>query len=186
MNKDVPFEFLSKANLIKDAIYKGGPTKDFSSEPISKLLSVGNQSGIRFTGKIDNPKLVVLYSTLKDPYWPDYINDDCVVYFGDNKKPGREIHDLPGNKVLRSIFDIYYLSNKKEYPPIFLFTKGDSGFDRVFKGLLKPGYNGMDESEDFIAIWKTKEGKRFQNYKAYFTILPNTIIQRGEIENIIN
>ena len=174
----IEFEDLNTSDLIKGALYKGGSASNLSSEPISKLLPVGNQAGIRFAGNADNPLLVVLYTTFADNDWSDSIVGDKITYYGDNKAPGKEIHELPGNKALRAVFNTYHLSNKKLFPPILLFVKGGTGFDRIFEGLLRPGYEGLDESEDLVAIWKTKEGKRFQNYKAVFSILPNERIDR--------
>jgi hypothetical protein len=181
MKTEIEFDDLGSADLIKGAIYKGGLKNNLSSEPLSKLLKVGNQSGIRFTGTTEKPKMVVLFTSLNDKDWPDLIQDDKVIYYGDNKIPGKEIHDLPGNKILRNIFNEFHLSNSLVYPPILLFTKGEKGFDRIFLGKLKPGYNLMDETEDLIAIWKTKNGERFQNYKAFFTILPEEIIKRDSL-----
>jgi len=181
MKKIIEFSELSTSNLIRGAIYKGGPLNNLSSEPISKLLPVGNQSGIRHAGESDNPSLIVLYTTFVDDYWPDSIIGDKIIYYGDNKKPGKEIHDLPGNRILRSLFNNYHLSQKKFFPPILLFSKGESGFDRVFLGLLQPGYVGIDETEDLIAIWKTKNGMRFQNYKAIFTLLPVDLIEKSKL-----
>ncbi|MBL7854248.1 MAG: hypothetical protein JNL17_07610 [Cyclobacteriaceae bacterium] len=181
----VEFDALEDADLVKDAVYKGGYKNDLSSEPISKLLPVGNQSGIRFSGKAENPRLVVLYTTFSDKDWPDTIVDDMIVYYGDNKSPGKEVHELPGNRVLRAVFDRFYLSDKKDFPPIFLFSKGELGFDRVYRGLLRPGYKDLAETEDLIAVWKTKNNRRFQNYKAFFTILSDEVFERSRINKLI-
>jgi len=183
MDKIIPFELLQNADLIRGALYKGGRVPNLSSEPISKLLPVGNQSGIRFSGSTISPKLVVLYTTLKDNDWPDEILSNKVIYYGDNKSPGKEIHDLPGNQVLRSIFNAFYLKN--EYPLILLFSKGSERFDRIFHGVLMPGYNELSEMEDLIAVWKTKKEERFQNYKAVFTLLPTEVVKRENIELLI-
>lgn len=40
------------------------------------------------------------------------------------------------------------------------------------------------ETEDLIAIWKTKNNQRFQNYKAIFTLLPVQTITRRWIDDI--
>lgn len=150
MNKIIPFELLKNVDLIKGATYKGDTARNLSSEPISKLLPVGNQGGIRFSGTTAEPKPVVLYITLKDNDWPDEILSNKVIYYGDNKLPGKGIHDLPGNQVLRSIFNNFYLKGK--YPLILLFSKGFEGFDRVFHGVLSPGFDGLNEMEDLIAV----------------------------------
>jgi hypothetical protein len=172
------FNNLRNADLIKGALYKGGEANNLSSEPISKMLPVGNQSGIRFKGRVEKPEIVVLYFTFKDIDWPDSLVGNCLVYFGDNKSPGKEIHELPGNKILRSIFNNFYLSNSVYFPPIYLFSKGKRGFDRIFEGVLRPGHDGFDESEDLVAFWKTKGVNRFQNYRAIFSLLPIEIVRR--------
>lgn len=183
MNNIIPFELLESSDLIKGAIYKGGLKNNLSSEPISKLVPVGNQSGIRFSGSVLDPKIVVLYTTFKDEDWPDAIIDKRVTYYGDNKTPGREIHASNGNQVLRSVFNRFYLENK--YPLILLFSKGYIGYDRIFQGVLMPGFHGLDESEDLVAVWKTKENQRFQNYKAILTLLDSEIIERKQLELLI-
>lgn len=182
----IDFNKLNKSDLIKDCICKGGDANNLSSEPISKILPVGNQSGIRFAGTSEQPSLVVLYSTFSDIDWPDLINGDLVTYYGDNKEPGREIHETLGNRLFRGIFNNLHLNRKNEAPPIFLFSKGSTGFDRIFKGLLVPGSTNHLETEDLIAIWKTQNNQRFQNYKAIFTLLPVQIITRKWINDIVS
>lgn len=182
----IDFNKLNKSDLIKDCICKGGDANNLSSEPISKILPVGNQSGIRFAGTSEQPSLVVLYSTFSDIDWPDFINGDLVTYYGDNKEPGREIHETLGNRLFRGLFNNLHLNRKNEIPPIFLFSKGPTGFDRIFKGLLVPGSANHLETEDLIAIWKTQNNQRFQNYKAIFTLLPVPIITRKWINDIVS
>lgn len=181
----IDFDKLKKTDLIKGYTCKSGNANNLSSEPISKIFPVGNQSGIRFNGTSEFPSLVVLYSTFNDIDWPDSIDEDILTYYGDNKEPGREIHETLGNKLFREIYNNLHLNRKNEIPPIFLFSKGITGFDRVFKGLLVPGNIKYMETEDLIAIWKTKNGQRFQNYKAVFTLLPVRIVTRKWIDDII-
>ena len=40
-------------------------------------------------------KLCVLYSELADPDWPDELRFEkgAFIYYGDNKRPGHELHD---------------------------------------------------------------------------------------------
>ena len=181
----IDFNELNKSDLVTDCICKGGHANNLSSEPISKILPVVNQSGIRFSSTSEQPLLVVLYSTFIDMDWPDSIDGDLLTYYGDNKEPGREIHETAGNKLFRGIFNNLHLNKKNEIPPIFLFSKGISGFDRIFKGILVPGSPDYMETEDLIAIWKTKDNQRFQNYKAVFTLLPVQTITRKWIDDIV-
>lgn len=41
-----------------------------------------------------------------------------------------------------------------------------------------PGAVHLDPSSDLVAIWKSVDGQRFQNYKAFFTILDINRIAR--------
>lgn len=54
-----------------------------------------------------------------------------------------------------------------------------------FFGLAVPGASDLDSSEELVAIWRTVEGKRFQNYRARFTILDASVISRTWIDSLI-
>ena len=41
-----------------------------------------------------------------------------------------------------------------------------------------PGASGLPSSDDLVAIWRSKGGFRFQNYRAIFTILDEQVIRR--------
>lgn len=187
---------LEAADLVVDAIYEGGTNKNKSGEPISKLLSgTGNMGGFRISGKGPKKKWIVLYTTGEDKDWPDLIdiNTGKFIYYGDNKKPGNELHETPlkGNFLLQSYFsDIHSTSkNIENIPPIFVFKKyklNDTHSAVQFKGLAVPGYPGVAATEDLVAIWKTTNNQRFQNYKAIFTILDAAVIKRGWIDDLRN
>ena len=73
--KAIKFSELSKADLFIDAIYESNlETKNVASEPLAPLMGAGNSGGFRFSGSIANPNLVVLYTTLSEPDWPDSID----------------------------------------------------------------------------------------------------------------
>lgn len=182
-------ENTATAPLVVDAIYKSDRSiKGY--EPISELLKCANMGGFRVKrdgGK--TYKYIVLYSKLDSYDWPDSIDvyNGTVTYYGDNKTPGSELHRTPrlGNKILRDIFEAFHLGNKADIPPIFFFTRGSEGTDKVFRGLLVPGAAGIPETEDLTAIWKIKDGQRFQNYRAVFTILNDAIVQRSWIDDLL-
>lgn len=188
------FNELSNCDLVVDRNYGIGKTENaFSFEPIAKLLGVSNQGGIRILGstKIKKYKLVVLTSNQNDVDWPDYLDNETgeLIYFGDNKKPGRVLHHTEsfkkGNNVLRDIFESKNL-NRVDCPPVFIFFRGAQGVDVEFKGIAIPGTISKNESEELVAVWKTSGTHRFQNYKAYFTILDIQIITRAWIDDIKN
>lgn len=183
MTRRIPFSEVFSADLIVDAIYEGGTSGNASDEVISKLLSVQNCSGFRFLGTTINfdLKYCVLYTTFQDLNWPDKIDYETgqFIYYGDNKSPG-EIHETPkkGNVVLRESFNFLHEQKREKIPPFFIFSKVGSGRDVQFKGLAVPGYQGVSQTDDLLAIWKHSPEGRFQNYKAIFTILDIPIISR--------
>jgi len=71
-------------------------------------------------------------------------------------------------------------------PPYFVFQKGGIGRDVIFRGLAVPGAEGLDSNSDLVAIWKSKNSLRFQNYKAVFTILNMEKISREWITDLQN
>jgi len=188
--REVPFGELASSDLIVDATYKGGTSGTFADDPLSKIMGCGNQGGFRIVGNLKRPKLAVLYSSLNDPDWPDALDyqTGLFVYYGDNKSPGHELHDTPrkGNLLLKLCFDAIHSSQNKrtKVPPFFVFTKGAEGRDVVFRGLAAPGSKLLRPTEDLAAIWKTKSKKRFQNYRAYFTILNVPVISRTWITEL--
>src|SRR5439155_27256951 len=98
------------ADLIVDANYEGGRAGNVGDDPLGRLLPVGKQGGFRYNGSPRHvTKLVALYTSGADPDWPDPLNRETgrFAYFGDNKTPGREMHDTQrlGNALLRRTFD---------------------------------------------------------------------------------
>src|SRR5690349_18597983 len=99
------FADLRSADLFIDALYEGGSKKTVADDPLDPLMGCGNQGGFRAVGRAAAPKLAVLYSSLDDPDWPDFLDiySGVFTYHGDNKRPGKELHDTPrgGNALLR-------------------------------------------------------------------------------------
>jgi hypothetical protein len=183
------FEDLGECDLQIDAQYAGGSKSNAADDPIDRLVSVGNQGGFRYLGspKSKNVKLCVLYSELSDPDWPDELNleSGTFVYYGDNKRL-RELHATPrrGNLILRDAFEDLHHGHRSSIPPFLIFTKGEKGRDIIFRGLAVPGALGIPQTEDLVAIWKTKAGNRFQNYRAIFTILDVASVSRAWLNEI--
>jgi hypothetical protein len=159
---------------------------------LSKLLPVGNQGGFRTHGRIvqGSVKLVVLYTSGAEPDWPDALEPytGTFTYFGDNRSPGRELHDTPkkGNRLLRSAFESAHAGRpgREQVPPFFLFDKPGTGRDVRFRGLLALGSDRLSAQEDLVAVWRTTGGHRFQNYRAQFTVLDVASIPRNWISQL--
>lgn len=186
----IPFSELPKAELIVNTTYEGGTKGNAGDDPLSKLLGSGNQGGFRPVGSLEGNKIkfCILYSDLSKKDWPDRIEVETgkFFYYGDNREPGRDIHDTPkkGNLILHRAFDQLHKGNRKDIPPFFVFTKGTKGRDVVFRGLAVPGAVDVSETEDLTATWKQKGENKFQNYEAVLTILNVENISRAWIQNL--
>lgn len=69
------FADLRTAALIVDAVYEGGNKGNTGDDPLDPLLNCGNQGGFRtMGGRMPGTRFVVLYSSLDDPDWPDFLD----------------------------------------------------------------------------------------------------------------
>jgi hypothetical protein len=191
----ISFEKLRSCDLIVDAVYQSGPKNDLGSEPIHLLLpGIGNMGGIRSAGRAGSRRYIVLYTTGDEKDWPDVIDTSrgMFTFFGDNRKAGKDLHDTPpaqGNRLLKELFEKLHGDDalRGSIPPIFVFKKyplPGAARSVQFKGLLVPGHPALSEKDDLVAIWKSNEGERFQNYKAVFSILNVAKIERKWIESL--
>ena len=194
VERDFAFDALPTADLVVDAIYRGGTTRDSGADPIARLMPVGNQGGFRTAGgrRIPECRLVLIFSNLSEPSWPDALDVETgrFTYYGDNRRPGHQLHDTPrgGNALLRDCFDALRASPARPQmiPPFLIFTGTGDGRDVRFRGLAVPGFSGVSATEDLVAIWKTSGTERFQNYRAYFTVLDVPIVPRLWIIDILS
>jgi hypothetical protein len=189
----IPFEALATADLRVDATYEGGTTGTAADDPLARLIPGGNQGGFRYKKDASGAGhlFLVLYTDLADPDWPDHLDVDLgrFTYYGDNKRPGHALHDTPrgGNRALRAIFDAVHGTPPQRHavPPIFVFSKARPGRRVVFRGLAVPGARELSATDDLVAIWRTADGERFQNYRAIFTILDVAVASRSWIQAIL-
>lgn len=190
-SKVIAFEALSYADLIVDAIYQSGKRGNAGDDPLPALLRLANQGGFRRRGTPDQLEMLALTSSLADVDWPDELDRETGVltYFGDNKKPGHGLHETPkqGNLILQNIFANAHagIEGRRRVPPIFVFGNTGTRRDLIFLGLAVPGTADLRASEDLVAIWKIGQGKRFQNYRARFTILDAQLISRAWINDVV-
>ena len=188
----IPFLEAHTADLQIDAVYQGGRKGNAGDDPLSPMLNVSIGGGFRYRGSLNELKLVVLTSSLQDPDWPDRIDLETGIYtyYGDNKKPGQKLHGTPrrGNKLLKRVFELAGsgAQARQHVPPILVFANTGEWRDVVFLGLAVPGTADLRASEDLVAIWKVSKGRRFQNYRARFTILNVPLLSRAWINDIID
>ncbi|MEQ4488275.1 MAG: restriction endonuclease [Dehalococcoides mccartyi] len=191
------FSELPIAPIFIDAVYESGGSTKLDHEPISKLLpKTGNRGGFRVTKRADNktlPAYIVLYSTFTELEWPDsfYPETGILKYYGDNRQAGTDLHSTHknGNKYLRDIFKWLNDDVKREdIPPFFVFQYAGKSMDARFLGIAAPGNITISPDQELIALWRTKNGMRFQNYEAHFTILDtgSEAISREWLQALIN
>ena len=185
-----PFANAGSTDLRVDAIYRGDRNGNSSDDPLPLLLKVSNSGGFRYRGQIDSIELVALTTSKKDPDWPDMLDRETGIYtyYGDNKEPGRSLHETPrkGNELLRRIFELAHsgMEGRQRVPPIFLFENLGEYRDVVFLGLAVPGGTDLRASEDLVAIWRISNGSRFQNYRARFSVLNTPSVSRSWLVDI--
>lgn len=178
------FEELAAADLCVDAVYQGGRSGNSGDDPFPRLLGVSNMGGFRYLGTLEQLQLLVLTSSKVDPDWPDGLDPETGVftYYGDNKHPGRALHDTPrfGNEILRRLFASARDEDRRHLvPPVLVFESAGEYRDVVFRGLAIPCTTSAQSDEDLVAIWKSNGGRRFQNYRARFTILDEPVVSRA-------
>ncbi len=193
MSEGIPVDDLETADLHVDRTYRGGTAGNITDDPIQRLIPVGNQGGFRYKGSVqhDDVRLVVLYTSGEEPDWPDTIDPFTgrLTYFGDNKRPGKDLHDTQrrGNQILRAMFDRAHAGapDRALVPPAFVFSKADHGRNVIFRGLAAPGSPAVPVGDDLVAVWRAVKGERFQNYRATFTILDQAVASRAWIGQIL-
>ncbi|WP_067544831.1 restriction endonuclease [Nocardia crassostreae] len=185
-NYAIPFDQLSASDLRVEHVYLGGNQGSTADDPLARLLQVGNQGGFRYKGSVKEAtvRLVVLYTSGTVPDWPDNLDVQTGIftYYGDNREPGRSLHETArsGNRLLSDVFQAAHGSSaeRAKVPPFLLFEKAAPGRAVRFRGLLAPGASNLPADEDLTAIWRSKSGERFQNYRAVFTVLDADAVPR--------
>ncbi|WP_344074579.1 restriction endonuclease [Nocardiopsis metallicus] len=187
-----PFSGLAESDLHLDAVYQGGASGNSGDDPIARIAKVGNQGGFRMMGspRKGTVKLAVLYSSTQEPDWPDDLDVQTgrFTYYGDNRRPGLDLHQTPrgGNLLLRDVFAAASGSadERDRIPPFLLFQKAGRGRDVRFRGLLAPGAAGLSSDDELVALWRSTRGQRFQNYRAIFTVLDTARVTRSWINEL--
>jgi hypothetical protein len=191
--KNVSYYEIEFNKLVIDCAYEDSrqPGSPLGGQPLLKLFpGIGNMKGIRVAGRKPHWTLYVLTSTEREPDWPDVLDESSgtLTYWGDNRTPGRELHDAAGNQMFREIFERSsgFGTKREMVPPGFYFTPGEQGRDVVFRGLVVPKTVQSDNTDDLIAVWRSTNGKRFQNYRAKFSVIDASEIDLRWISSILS
>jgi hypothetical protein len=62
----------------------------------------------------------------------------------------------------------------------------DAGRAVRFRGLLAPGAPSAPPDEHLVAIWRSRAGERFQNYRALFTVLDAAAVSRAWMDSLLH
>jgi hypothetical protein len=190
----VSFANLRSADLVPGTIYESGGAGTIGDEPISRLMGCGNMGGFRIVGSptAGNAHLVVLFTTFADRDWPDELDVTTgrLTYYGDNKKPGRELHDTShhGNRLLAFVNEFITASPPERWrvPPFFVFSPGGRGRDALFHGLAAPGFIDEPVQHWLVRERRSREAGTFENYQAKFTLLSAPTISRPWIDDLLS
>ncbi|MEV0331877.1 restriction endonuclease [Nocardia sp. NPDC050717] len=189
----VAFEDLTTSGLTLETVYLGGAQGNAGDDALAKLVPVGNQGGFRYKGSPtqNTVSLVTLFTSGTESDWPDELDPQTGIftYYGDNRKPGNpDLHSTPrnGNYLLRNVFDAMHATaaERAQVPPFLLFEKATPGRAVRFRGLLAPGAESVTADDDLVAIWRSKNKVRFQNYRAKFSVLDVGKVERAWINDL--
>jgi len=187
----VPFEELQSVDLVLDRTYRGGTFGSVADDPLNRLVPVGNAGGFRYKGSSEAPLLIALYTTGAEDDWPDSLDPttSTFTYYGDNRKPGRDLFDTPrhGNEILRRTFARAHGDPRAraQVAPHVLFAKAGQGRDIVFRGLLAPGGRNLTADEDLVVISHDRQGLELRNYQAKFTVLDAERVTRAWLNDVL-
>jgi hypothetical protein len=161
--KKISFDQLASSDLYVDALYEGGRRGNMGDDPLPRLLRMDSLGGFRKRGSVAGKlHMLVLTSSMADPDWPDSLDRETGVftYYGDNKKPGQELHKTgrDGNLILQKMFNAARsgIEGRREVPPTFIFSGAGTWRDMIFLGLVVPGASDLDSSEDvarYLTAW---------------------------------
>lgn len=187
----VGFDELPRCDLHVGTIYMGGSAGNKGDDALAKILPCGNSGGFRPVKCKGTRRAVVLYTTMTDEDWPDYLDrvSGVFTYFGDKRGSG-DIHKTHrgGNKLLKEVFEKRHgtKTDRINVPAFLVFKKAPEygGHSVKFLGLAVPGVDGMTAADDLVAIWKLGKEGRFQNYRATFSILKTGAIRRAWLDQL--
>ena len=186
-----------------DARYRNTNNWKAAADEFNRFFRFGDGRGIKNVGgfraksraggstKITDCCFCVLVTNLGETEWPDSLDreEGLFVYYGDNRSPGHALNDTPvgGNALLELVFSLAHGASRDKVPPFLCFEsfEGADGMYMRFLGVAAPGRPGVSGLEDLVAVWRIKDGKRFQNYRALFSILEAETVGHAWLEDLV-
>lgn len=189
--------------LFVDAVYRSTNNPTMPQDEFDALFrfsdgrGINNTSGFRPKSKAGESTAItdccfcVIVTNYGEVEWPDSLDLDTgqFTYYGDNRQPGKALTEtrVGGNLLLEKVFTDLHDGRRSDIPPFLCFEKfkGADGVYMRFLGLAVPGAPGVSSLDDLVAIWKRRGSQRFQNYRAIFTILDESSIERSWLDEIV-
>ena len=187
-----------------DALYRNTNDWNKPEDEFNKFFrfsdgkGINNTSGFRPKSRSDiksteilDCAFCVLVTNLGEHEWPDELNPETgqFTYYGDNRKPGTAIDStqVGGNRFLQKIFENVHSQTRSLIQPILCFevVRNQVGTYMKFLGIAAPGAQGLSATEDLVAVWKIREGQRFQNYRSIFTI-KEEVVKKEWLEDLVS
>ena len=160
----VPFDKLEGASLVVDAIYEGGRNHARNTHGGSPRRTIRSTScfrcgvpvGIRERRAVGSAGVpfVVLVMNGDQPDWPDRFDATTgdLLYYGDNRQPGRPLLAPIGNRVLESGFE-RWANGDREHVPVFLaFERRGVARSYRFVGAAAPGGPTLDLGDALVPV----------------------------------
>lgn len=141
---------------------------------------------------IEDCGFCLLVTNYGETEWPDSLDSETglFTYFGDNRKPGKQLNKTPvgGNRLLENVFESLHNGDRGSICPFLCFEnyRGVDGTYMRFLGLAVPGAEGVSSLDDLVAVWRRTGKSRFQNYRATFTILKEEAVPHSWLEEIVS
>lgn len=181
--KEIRYDQLEDADLETGVTYCWGPEKNLKSEPISKLLGLGNVGGFRWKGRMENVPYVVITSNSSKSEWPDHYQSEkgLLTYYGDNHD-GFDHLSTPGNAMLNLCNERLQKGLRNLVPPFLYFKKSDYARGLVFLGAFHPDVSN-DPDDSWLQLIIRSNSRQFSNYKARFRQTSDLIITRDKLQN---
>ncbi|MCL1051162.1 restriction endonuclease [Shewanella abyssi] len=154
-------------------------TKSLEAKKLQLEKGINPSAKIKTSsGELVRPAILVSSSPNKkgsvETPWEDFydVDNGHIRYFGDNKEPGKDPANAPGNKALLEAFRLAHSHSVEERsltPPILFFKRA------VINGVAKgyPQFHGLGiiNSVELVTQWDNKLERTFTNYAFDFTVL---------------
>ena len=181
-------------DLVVDRVYKGGTAGNAADDPLARLLPgwatrAGSARWAGRQGRGQAGRAVHLRRRTGLARRPGPLHRDLhLLRRQPLTRPGTARHPAKrGNLLLSRVFERAHAGpgGPAEGPAVPAVRQARHGPRRAVPRAARTGSDRLSGEEDLVAVWRTTEGQRFQNYRARFTVLDAASVTRAWIGQII-